>query len=182
MSKTFAESKSLQHYNQPIFQSDTLNGLSPAIRKRSQKCKIYYMVVEMVNVYTDGLLISILLVHFLHVKKGCDHMCPSLHKPTIHRTTLKLTFYIILLPNFCWYITTMYMLSSYNLLFSSYTTVSVIQLKMYISRNVCFQFRIRTPFTNSPRTNHFVFDEYIQSSWTKLRQEVSSRGQMPSMT
>ena len=50
-----------------------------------------------------------------------------------------------------------------DLLFSSYTTVSVIQLKMHISRNVRFQFRIRTPFNNSPKINHFIFDECLQS-------------------
>ena len=64
----------------------------------------------------------------------------------------------------------------YDLLFTSYTMVSVIQLRMLISRNVHFQFRRRTPFTNSPRTNRFVLDECIQSSWTKLRQKEGSRG------
>ena len=47
-------------------------------------------------------------------------------------------------------------------------TISVIQLKMYISRNVRVQFRILTLFTNSRRTNRFLIDECIQNSWTKL--------------
>ena len=49
----------------------------------------------------------------------------------------------------------------YDLLFSIYNTVNVIQLKMYISRNVRFRFCIRTLLTNRPRTDCFVFDKYL---------------------
>ena len=35
---------------------------------------------------------------------------------------------------------------------------------------VCFKFCIRTLLTNSPRTNCFVFDKYVQTQWTKLYQ------------
>ena len=60
-------------------------------------------------------------------------------------------------------IMTMVFFFPHDLLFSSYMTVSVIQLKKYISTNVRFHFRICTPCINSARTNRFLFDEYIQS-------------------
>ena len=83
-------------------------------------------------------------------------------KPTIHRKKNKIQILHHPLTEL-WLIMTMFFFSANDLLFSSYTTVSVIQLKMHISRNVRFQFRIRTPFTNSPRTDCFVFDKYLQS-------------------
>ena len=100
---------------------------------------------------------------------------PSMHKPTIHRKKSKSSFLHHPLTELL-LIMTMFFIFPYELLFSSYTTVSVIQLKMYTSRNVRLQFRIRTLFTNSQRTNRFVFDKYIQSSWTKLCQKVRSGG------
>ena len=74
-----------------------------------------------------------------------------MHKPTIHLKTSKSTLLHHPLTELL-LITMMFFFFPYNLhvLFSSYTTISVIQLKMYISRNVRFQFCIRTPFTNSP--------------------------------
>ena len=75
-------------------------------------------------------------------------------------------------------IMTVFSFLPYDLLFSSYTTVRVIQLEMYILRNVRFQFCIWAPFTISPRTNRFVFDECIPSLWTKLCQKVCSREYM----
>ena len=94
-----------------------------------------------------------------------------MHKPTIHRKTSKSSFlhHPLTKP-----LLTMLMFSlfPYDLLFSSYTMVRMIQLKMYISRNV----RILTSCTSSPRTNRFIFNEYIQSSWAKLCQKVHSRG------
>ena len=93
-------------------------------------------------------------------------MWPSMHKPTIHHIH-SLTELLVIMMVFFFY--------PYDLLFLSYTMVSVIRLKMYISRSVRFQFRIPTLFTNSPRTDRFVFNKYIQSSWTKLCQ-VRSRG------
>ena len=103
------------------------------------------------------------------------HIWPSMHEPTIHHKTSKSSFLVHPLTELL-LITTLYFFFPYDLLFSSYMTVSAVQLKMYISRNVHFQFRICTPFTNSPRTNRFVFDKYIQSLWTKLCQKVCSRG------
>ena len=41
-------------------------------------------------------------------------------------------------------------------------------VQLYISRTLRFQIHIRTPFPNSPRTNHFIFNECIQSSWTEF--------------
>ena len=107
----------------------------------------------------------------------CQHICdrPSMHKPNIHRKTSKSRFLHHPLTELL-LITMMFFFFPYDLLFSSYTTVSMIQPKIYISRNVRFRFRICTLFTNSPTTNRFVFDESILSSWTKLFQEVSSRG------
>ena len=81
-----------------------------------------------------------------------------MHKPTIHCKIPKSSFLHHNLTELL-LITTMFFFFPYDLLFSSYTAVSVIQLKMYTSRNVHFRFHIRTLFTNSPRTNHFVFDE-----------------------
>ena len=70
------------------------------------------------------------------------HLWLSMHKPTIHRKTSKSSFlhHPLTKPLL---ITTMFLFFPCDLLFSTYTTVSVIQLKMYISRNICFQFRIR---------------------------------------
>ena len=82
------------------------------------------------------------------------YMWPTMHKPTIHRKISKSSFSHHPVTELL-LITTMFFFSQYNLLSSSYTTVSVIQLKMYISTNVRFHFRIRTPFTKSPRTNRF---------------------------
>ena len=98
-----------------------------------------------------------------------------MHKPTIHCKTSKSNFLHHPLPELL-LVTTMFFFFPYDSLFSSYTTVSVIQLKMYISRNVHFQFRICTLFTNSPRNNRFIFDEYLQSLWTKLCQKACSIG------
>ena len=103
------------------------------------------------------------------------YMWPSMHKPTIHCKTSKSIFLHHTLTELL-LITTVFFFFPYDLLFSSYTTVSVIQLKMHISRNVRFRFCIRNPFTNSTRTNCFVFNKCIQSSWTKLCQKVRSRG------
>ena len=86
---------------------------------------------------------------------------PSMHKPTIHRKILNSSFLHHPLTEHL--LITMIFFSPHNLLFSSYATISVIQLKMHSSRNVRFKFHIRTPFTNSPRTNHFVFDECLQN-------------------
>ena len=54
-----------------------------------------------------------------------------MHKPTIHSKTSNSIF-----------TSSFYGTFADNVLFSSYMTVHVIQLKMYILRNVCFQFFI----------------------------------------
>ena len=96
----------------------------------------------------------------------CDQI--SMHKLTIYRKTLQSSFLHHPLTELL-LITTMYIvLKLYN---GKCDTA-----EMYIPRNAHFQFRICTPFTNSPRTNHFILDKYIQSSWTKLCQMVLSRG------
>ena len=124
--------------------------------------------------------------HWLHVCKATPYTVKHklhiiVHKPTINRKTAKFSFlhHPLTEPLL---ITTMFFFHPYDLLFSSYTTVSVIQLKKLISRKVHFQFRIHTSFTNSPRNYRFIFDKCIQSSWTKHRQKVRSRGYIPSMT
>ena len=71
----------------------------------------------------------------------------SMHKPNIYRKTSKSSclhhpFTEILLI-------TMMFFYPYDILFSIYTMVSVIQLKMYNSRNFRFQIHIHTAFTNS---------------------------------
>ena len=68
-------------------------------------------------------------------------MWPFLHKPTIPCKTSKSSFLHHPLTELL-LITTMFFFFPSNLSFSSYmyTTVSVIQLKINISRNVCFQF------------------------------------------
>ena len=105
------------------------------------------------------------------------NMWPCMRKPTIHRKTSISSFlhHPLTEPLL---ITMMFSFFPYDLLFSSYTTVSVIQMKMYISRNVRFQFRIHAPFTNSQRSTRFIFDKYIHNLWTKLCQKVRSRGHM----
>ena len=94
---------------------------------------------------------------------------PSMHKPTIHRKISTSSFLHHPLTDLS-LITTTFFFLPYNLLFSSYTTVSVIRLIMYISRNARSRFCIRTPFTNSPTTNCLVCDEFMSSLWTKLLQ------------
>ena len=64
-----------------------------------------------------------------------------MHKPTIHCKTSKSSFFLHHPLTELLLTTTMFFFFPYDLLFSGYTTVSVIQLKMYISRNVYFQLR-----------------------------------------
>ena len=96
-----------------------------------------------------------------------------MHKPTIHGKISKSSFFHHPLTDIS-LITMILFLFPYDLLFSSYMTVSVIRLKRYIhfeKRPFPFPY-IRTLFTNSPTTNCFVFDESMPSSCTKLRQEL----------
>ena len=102
----------------------------------------------------------------------CDRLCIN---PTIHRKTLKSSLLHHPLTELLLTMT-MFSIFLYDLLFSSYTTLyetvyevilrymkctfQLYPIEIYISRNVRFQFRNRTPVTNSPRTNCFVFDEW----------------------
>ena len=73
------------------------------------------------------------------------YMWPSMHKPTIHHKTSKSSFFHHPLTKLL-LITTMFSQFPYDIFFSRYTTVCVLQFKMHISRNVHFRFRICTLF------------------------------------
>ena len=94
----------------------------------------------------------------IHLEPNFDRVCITDHSPQKIEIKFTSSSYRTFSDNEDVYI-------FFHTTYSSqgYTTVSVIQLKMHISRNVRFQFRIRTPFTNSPITNRFVFDDYLQS-------------------
>ena len=94
----------------------------------------------------------------IHLDPNFDRVCITDYSPQNIEIKFTLSSYRTFSDN-----EHVYLCFPYDLLFSSYTTVSLIQLKMHISRKVRFQFRIRTPFTNSPITNRFVFDDYLQS-------------------
>ena len=114
---------------------------------------------------------NLILPMILKIHVICDHLCINRPFTTkyLYPVFLRHPLTELLLT------TKMVFFFPHDLMFSSYMTARVIQLKINILRNIRFQFRIRTPFTNSPTTNRFVFNEYIQSSRTELSQEVSSR-------
>ena len=77
---------------------------------------------------------------------NCDRLC--LNRPFMSKQRNSVFFLYHPLTEFL-LITTLFFFCPYEVLFSSYTTVSVVQLKMLISRNTRFQFCIGSPFTYS---------------------------------
>ena len=94
---------------------------------------------------------DLIYTHNVTVYAWTDHSPQNIQIQFLHRP---LTEHLLIMMMFFFF--------PNNVLFSSYMTVSVMQLKKHISRNVHFQFHIRTLFTNSPRTNCFTFDDYLQ--------------------
>ena len=110
---------------------------------------------------------------YIHMKS--TYMWPSMHKLTLHRKVSKSRLFTSC-PFYRTFTVNGDVFFSIQLIVLRFYDVSMIQLKRYISGNVRSQFRNCTPLAKSPRTNRFIFDEYIQSLWTKVCQKVGSGG------
>ena len=93
----------------------------------------------------------------------CDHL--AMHKATIHGKTSKSCFLHHPLTRTFADNDDVYLFSIRLIVLKLYDVKCNTVENLHFSSNVRFQFHIRAPFINPPRTtcNCFIFDEYIQT-------------------